>query len=118
MKNCFVCTYHFAFYISSHVRFNIESYIDKATFLRSNAGFVLADHGQHGLEASDDPVKPAGVGVPGGARIQPGVREGHSEGDLGGGEDGALPRVLLQPGGAQGAWPVLLEVEHAATKSE
>ena len=89
----------------------------KATFLRSNAGFVLADHGQHGLEAPDNPVKPAGVGVPGGARVQPGVGEGHPEGDLGGGEDGALPRVLLQPGGAQGARSVLLEVEHAATKS-
>ena len=90
----------------------------KATFLRSNAGFVLAHDGPHGLEAADDPVKPAGVGLPGGARVQPGVGEGDPEGDLGGGEDGALPRVLLQPGGAQSARPVLLEVEHAATKSE
>ena len=59
---------------------------------------------------------PGGARVqPGGARVQPGVGEGDSEGDLGGGEDGALPGVLLQPGGAQGAGPVLLEVEHAAT---
>ena len=64
---------------------------------------------------SKHPMIPSSVGDPGGARVQPEVGEGDSEGDLGGGEDGALPGVLLQPGGAQGAGPVLLEVEHAAT---
>ena len=50
-----------------------------------------------------------------GAGVQPWVGEGDSEGDLGRREDRALPGVLLQPGGTQGARPVLLEVEHAET---
>ena len=90
-----------------------SSELYKRTFLRSD-GFILSHDGPHGFKAADDPVKPSCVSVTG-ARVQPGVGEGDSEGDLGWREDHALPGVLLQPGGAQGAGPVLLEVEHAET---
>ena len=90
-----------------------SSELYKSTFLRSD-GFILSHDGPHGFKAADDPVKPSSVSVTG-ARVQPGVGEGDSEGDLGRREDRALPGVLLQPGGAQGAGPVLLELEHAET---
>ena len=90
-----------------------SSELYKPTFLRSD-GFILSHDGPHGFKAAHDPVKPSSVSVTG-AGVQPWVGEGDSEGDLGWREDRALPGVLLQPGGTQGARPVLLEVEHAET---